>query len=156
MSVTKTVEWNVIKYHVIKWFIISKKGHHNQICDIKCYQSHSLHIYWRWNNQFYTQEECLKDIQVWNQKLREVKCKALWRHQKYAWHVSYVIDSYTAWAWRLWDCQWVWDMASITLLWLADLNIDWEMPQLQCIMSSCGQWKFPPFSQTHWQSLTQP
>ena len=44
-------------------------------------------------------------------------------------------------------------LAGITLLWLVDLNIDWDRLVSHCIMDSRDLWEFPPFFRFQLQSL---
>ena len=54
-------------------------------------------------------------------------------------NVSDTLDSYTVIAWWLCDCLWdmthCFQLAGITLLWIAGVKISWEIPQLQCILA---------------------
>ena len=54
-------------------------------------------------------------------------------------NVSDTLDSYTVIAWWLCDCLWdmthCFQLAGITLLWIAGVKIGWEIPQLQCILA---------------------
>ena len=54
-------------------------------------------------------------------------------------NVSDTLESYTVIAWWLWDCQWnmthCFQLAGITLLWIAGVKIGWEILQLQCILA---------------------
>ena len=44
-------------------------------------------------------------------------------------------------------------LAGITLLWLVDLNTNWDSLVPHCILGSCDQWEFPPFFRPQWQSF---
>ena len=43
-------------------------------------------------------------------------------------------------------------LTRIVYLWLADLNMCWEMPQSQGAVGSRDWWEFRPFFRGHWQS----